>query len=216
MPAPSSTSPLVLGVLGGVASGKSTAARLLAGREGVVIAADPLAHEVLASPEVAVLVAERFGQEVLDAEGRVDRTALGSRAFADPAGRKALEGWIHPRVRERIRAALDEARSAGAPRVVLDVPLLMENDADHGLVAACDHLVFIEVPDEVRDARAQRDRGWAPGEVARREAAQLPLSEKRTAAGWVLEADCPRDELPARVEALVQRIEATRPPHSSP
>ena len=104
----------------------------------------------------------------------------------------------------------------GAPRVVLDVPLLMENDADHGLVAACDHLVFIEVPDEVRDARAQRDRGWAPGEVARREAAQLPLSEKRTAAGWVLEADCPRDELPARVEALVQRIEATRPPHSSP
>ena len=93
---------LVLGVLGGIASGKSRAAELLAGSEGVVVAADALAHEVLGSVEVRTLVLERFGAQLLDSEGAIDRPALARIVFGDPQARLELEGWTHPRVRARI------------------------------------------------------------------------------------------------------------------
>ncbi|MEX1025167.1 MAG: dephospho-CoA kinase [Planctomycetota bacterium] len=172
----------VIGVLGGIASGKSLVARRLAGPTGLVLDADALAHEVLHSPEVVRRIVERFGAGVLDAEGKPDRAALAQRVFDPVDGDRAraeLEGWIHPRVRARILARLDEARQSGVPRVVLDVPLLLENDAQHGLVALCDALVLVDSDPAERDRRAQETRAWEPGEVARREAVQIPLQEKR-------------------------------------
>jgi dephospho-CoA kinase len=181
----------VLGVLGGICSGKSLVARLLAGPDGRVVTADREAHAVLASDAGVAFLRERFGDDVLLPDGTPDRAALAGLVFApdDPAAaerRAALEGFTHPLVRARILAALDEARAARVPRVVLDVPLLLENDAQHGFVALCDALVFVDVEDAERERRARRDRGWPPGEVARREAAQLPLAEKRRRADHVL------------------------------
>lgn len=197
---------VVLGVLGGIACGKSRVAAGLAGPGGLVVSADALAHEALASPEVRAAVAQDFGPGVLGADGAVDRAALARVVFADGAARRRLEGWIHPWVRARIWAALEGARREGRPRVVLDVPLLLEHDAEHGLAGACDHLVFVEVPAAARDRRAVLTRGWEPGEVARREAAQLPLSEKRRRADVVVRNDGTLEDLDAAIAAALAEL----------
>jgi dephospho-CoA kinase len=193
---------LVAGVLGGIASGKSLAARELAGPEGRVIDADRLAHEVLASPEVSQAVARHFGPGFLDAEGRPDRARLAAEVFSHPERRRLLEGWIHPRVRATIRNRLASARASGVPLVVLDVPLLLERGAEAGLAKLCDVLVFVDAPLEARDARARAARGWAPGEVARREASQAPLADKRAASHHVLDNRGTSLDLERRARAL--------------
>jgi dephospho-CoA kinase len=195
---------VVLGVLGGIASGKSHVARRLAGPEGVVIAADDLAHAALEAPEVRAEVVAAFGPGVVGAGGAIDRAALAAVVFRDTASRRRLEGWIHPWVRARIYAALEEARCEGRPRVVLDVPLLLENDAQHGLVRVCDHLVFVEVDASERERRVRATRGWEPGELARREAAQLPLDQKRRRATVVVRNEGTLAELDVAIDkALV-------------
>ena len=172
----------VIGVLGGIASGKSHVAASIAGSGGAVIDADELAHEVLASDEVTALVVKAFGEAALGRDGRADRGALAELVFSDAAQRERLEGWIHPRVRAKIQVALDEAKARNTGPVVLDVPLLLENDAEHDLVAQCDHLVFVECDLDSREQRATASRGWSPGEVTRREQAQLALAQKQARA----------------------------------
>ncbi|QDU84403.1 Dephospho-CoA kinase [Planctomycetes bacterium Pla163] len=200
---------LVVGVLGGIASGKSLVARLLAGDDGAVVDADRVAHAVLASDAVTRKVRERFGDAVLGVDGRPDRRALAQVVFEDSEARAALEGWIHPLVRDRIRTALDAARTASI--VVLDVPLLLENDREHGLRAACDVLVHVDAPVEQRTARAVTERGWAPDELARRERAQLPQDEKRRAAQHVIVNDGDLDQLKSRCADLRRHLLAQRP-----
>lgn len=200
----------VIGILGGIASGKSAVAELLAGPDGVVYSADAIAHEVLEAPETAAWLRKTFGPELLDAAGRPDRKAIGDRVFSDSEAREKLEGWIHPAVRERIAAGLTEARSLGRTPIVLDVPLLLENDEAHHLTGECDFLVFIETDAEDRERRARERRGWSPGEVERRERAQLPLSEKRARARHVIENRAGLAELAARVREI---LEAENIPH---
>jgi len=201
--------PWVIGVLGGIASGKSEVARGLAGPDGVVVSADALAHEVLGDPEVRARVRERFGAGVFGPDGAVDRALLGARVF-DPVGgpeaRRALESWTHPRIRARILARLEAARAEGRPRIVLDVPLLLENDAEHGFARACHLLVFVEVDPETRERRARERRGWPAGEVRRREAAQLPLDEKRALADFVIPNNGRLEDLEAALQAVSRRI----------
>jgi len=205
---------LVYGLLGGVASGKSTVAAFLAEPDGLIISADQLAHEVLRDPDLIARVVDAFGPGVLDSGGQIHRPALGKVVFADKNAREQLEGWTHPAIRARISADLKRARSRGVPTIVLDVPLLLENDQQHHLVEACDHLIFIEVPEEERERRAQHNRGWNPGEVARREAAQLPLSAKQAAAHWTLRADGTLPELKQQVRRLLADIAQHTPPTS--
>ena len=196
----------VFGVLGGIASGKSAAAAELAGPTGRVASADRAAHEALQHPEIVARIVARHGRDVLDADGLVDRAALAARVFEDQDARKELEGWIHPRVREMLFAAFEAAVRDGVPRLVLDVPLLMENAAHHGLLELCDTLVFVDAPIEERDRRAVRDRGWDPGEVARRERAQLSLDAKRERADFILPNDQGHAELTLAVQELLDAL----------
>jgi dephospho-CoA kinase len=108
---------------------------------------------------------------------------------------------------ERVSAA----RAAGVERIVLDVPLLLENDAEHGLAHLCDVLVFVDASGAERDRRAQRTRGWKRGEVARREAAQLPLEAKKRRAHHVIHNDLGPDDLVQAVAALRARLAASHP-----
>ena len=195
--------PVVLGVLGGIASGKSAAAARQAGNLGLVISADDLAHDALL--EVSEKIEAELGPGLLNPSGHIDRPALARRVFSDPAARSSLEGWIHPLVRARILAVLTEAEQQGVPRVVLDVPLLLENDAQHGLVARCHHLVFVDAPSGERDRRAVETRGWEPGEVQRREATQFPLEEKRNRADFVVQNSGSLADLDAAVDQILAK-----------
>jgi len=205
-PTPLGRPTVVIGVLGGIASGKSTVARALAGPQGVLLDADEAAHRILQSEEVRTLVRERHGEGVLEASGAVDRAALGEIVFADRDARKELEGWIHPRVRATLHGSLEAAAARGAPIVVLDVPLLLEHAEEHGLLELCDHLVFVHAPADARDQRAVRDRGWNPGEVARREAAQTPLTTKRTRADVVISNDGDLDSVTAQAKLALREL----------
>jgi dephospho-CoA kinase len=207
----SSPVPRILGVLGGVASGKSAAARFLAGEGGRVVSADAIVQQLLDGKEALEVLSARFGSAVLDPEGGLDRGHLARLVFDPETGeeaRRALEGWTHPRVRARILARIEEARREGVPRVVLDVPLLLETDAESGLARLCHLLVFVASADEVRDRRGQQYRRWPAGEVARRETAQLPLKEKRERADHVLSNDKTLEELETACRRLMAQIEA--------
>ncbi|MBK7874583.1 MAG: dephospho-CoA kinase [Planctomycetes bacterium] len=202
----------IVGVLGGIASGKSAVARRLAGPEGVVLDADREARAVLESDAVKEELVRAFGPAVLRPDGAPDRDALAARVFASPADRARLEALTHPRIRDRIRRALDDALARGVPRVVLDVPLLVENEAQHGLLSRCHELWFVDASQETRDARARTLRGWKAGEVERRERAQVPLSEKRVLADVVISNEGTLAELESAVErALAERASRGKP-----
>lgn len=163
---------VVVGIVGRMAAGKSTVARLLADRGAELIDADAIAHRVLDEPEVRREIGERFG-DVLDAEGRVRRSALAERVFGfsedHDVALAALEAIVHPRVRRRLEARLAEVRSGPAADravVVLDVPLLMQAGWDD----LCDRLLVVEC-DEVERQRRLVARGWSAEQRAARERA---------------------------------------------
>jgi dephospho-CoA kinase len=202
---------VVLGILGGIASGKSAVARLLAGADGEVLSADRMVHELLDSPEGLEWLAARFGPSAVGRDGRADRAAIARLVFDPDRGeelRAELERWTHPRVRARIMARLSEARAAGVPRVVLDVPLLLENDAQHGLVGQCDALVFVDAPEAERERRARDERGWPEGERARREALQMPLADKARRAHHVIPNHSSLQELERAVDDALAALGA--------
>jgi dephospho-CoA kinase len=175
-----------IGLVGGVASGKSLAAKMLVELGAFHLDADRTGHAVLAEDaEVRQAVIDRWGSAILDADGRVDRSAVADRVFAKSAAgaadRKFLEDLLHPRIRERLNNERDQALAAGKSAIVLDAPLLLE--ADWGPL--CDIIVMIDSPRELRLQRAAA-RSWTEGDFDQREAAQWPPDKKRSFADVVI------------------------------
>lgn len=175
---------VVVGMLGGVGSGKSSVARLFGELGAEVIDADRIAHDCLERPDVTRAVVAAFGRECLDPAGRPDRQRLADIVFTDPERRRTLEGIIHPCVRAEIESRLSATAAAdGPPRVVvLDVPLLLESP----LNALCDARIFVDTPREVREERVRTTRGWDAAELDRREKNQLPIERKKAAAEYMI------------------------------
>lgn len=196
--------PLVIGLVGGIAAGKSAVAGLFAAHGVEHIDADRLAHEVGAEPDVLRAVAATFGERFV-AGDRLDRPALAALVFGDPAARQRLEAILHPRIRARIVVALAAARARGHSALV-DAPLLFET----GLDTLCDTVVFVDAPPAVRATRAAA-RGWSTDELARREQHQLPLAEKRARAAHALDNGGAIAATGRAVAALLQRWEASPP-----
>lgn len=200
---PAST--LTIGLVGGIASGKSQVGKLLAERGAIVLAADEAAHSVLAEGEVRAALVERFGEGVLTTTHDVDRKALARLVFGDsPAAtenRHFLEKLVHPRTRRRLETIRDLHRDQGARVFVIDAPLLLEA----GWGEACDQILFVDAPLERRRHFA-RERGWEPGEIERRDQAQLPLDEKRQRADWVIDNSGTLDALERQVAQFWQQI----------
>lgn len=182
----------VLGLIGGIASGKSTAAGILRDLGAEVIDADRLVHEELAQEDVIGTLSRWWPTAVT--EGRVDRKALAEVIFADQRLLGRLEGLLWPRVHARIKARI-KAVAASARAVVIDAPMLLEA----GTGTLCDQLIFIDVATAIRLERV-RDRGWDDGELTRREAMQWPLAKKREMADYILASD---DTLKEGLSALV-------------
>jgi len=201
---------IVLGLVGGVAVGKSALPSELERLGADRIDADAVAHEVLGIPEIVETLAKRFGREILGPDGRIDRPALGRVVFADEKGLAFLESTVHPRVRRRLERRL----SAVAPGsiVVLDAPLLVEN----GLDAICDVVVMIEAGAANRERRAVEYRKWRTGEVARRERHQVSLEAKRRRADVTIENDGSLEDLRREVETLWKRLRARPGPGREP
>lgn len=176
---------IIIGLTGGIASGKSTVARLLAEQGAVVLDADVVAHEVLQEGEVREALTTRWGSETYNAAGELDRRAVATRVFgkAEDAAeeRRFLESLVHPRVRAKLTAELKRLASTTTPAAVLDIPLLLEA----GWAKQCDHVLFIDADHQQRASRAQ-SRGWNLEELTWREAAQVPITEKRAQADFVI------------------------------
>lgn len=197
----------VLGVTGGVGSGKSTAAKLLADALGArLLDADQIVQNLLKSSEVLSSIEVAVGFSVRAEDGSLDRGLLAERVFGAEEARKALEGILHPAVRNQLWAGLDEAERSASPKspswAVLDVPLLREG----GLDAVCDFIVHIEVPASLRCARACARHGWSADTWEAREAAQMPVDEKRSLADAILVNDAEPELLPERVAALLPQF----------
>jgi dephospho-CoA kinase len=190
---------LVVGLAGGVGSGKSTVARILRRlRRARVIDADAVGHRVLARPAVRRRLAARFGREILGREGAIDRRELARRAFRSRKDLEALNRETHPAILREIRKELDAARGW----VVLDASLLFESGAD----ALCDRVIFVDAPRRVREARVAA-RGWAPGERARREALQWPAARKRKRSDVVIDNGGPESRTARELEAWLAGLD---------
>lgn len=203
----------ILGLLGGVGGGKSYLARLFEDAGCCAVDSDQLARAALDEGDVRASVVARLGAGVLDGGGKIDRRAVARVVFADRAARQALEAIVHPAV-ERLRLVTMDRRLVEQPACaafVWDSPLLLES----GKHEQCDYLVFADAPLDVRKARVRAARGWADGELERREAAQWPVERKRLLADAVIDTTLPADALAARVRAVLDEVRATSPPLSS-
>lgn len=172
---------VVIGLTGGIASGKSAVADLLAARGAVVIDADLLAREAVApgSPGLAAVVA-RFGPSVLGTHGELDRAALGRLVFAQPAARRDLEAIVHPAV--RARAAELTAAAPDGSVVVQVIPLLVET----GQQDAFDIVAVVDVDPSVQVARVRERDGLDAAAASDRLNAQAPRAARLAAADWVI------------------------------
>jgi dephospho-CoA kinase len=196
---------VTVGLTGGIGSGKSTVAALLAARGAVVIDADVLAREALApGSDGLARVVERFGAGVLAADGSLDRPALGRIVFADPEALEALNAIVHPYVGRRGA----ELIAAAAPDAVVvhDVPLLVENHLQGGY----DLVVVVDVPPETQLARLTGLRGMTEADARARMGAQASREARLAAADEVVDNRGSVADLKRLVDRLWDRLSDRR------
>jgi dephospho-CoA kinase len=176
----------VIGLTGGIASGKSTAAKILAELGARVVDADQIARDVVqkGQPALADIVAA-FGEDVLLPDGALDRRRMGALVFADVDLRRKLNAITHPRIAAETQARLGQLREAGEPLAVYEAALLVENGAQAGL----DGLIVVACEPATQRARLMARDGLTAAEAEARLAAQLPLAEKVAVADWVIDSN---------------------------
>jgi dephospho-CoA kinase len=203
----------IVGLSGGIGSGKSTVARLLANLGAVVIDADAIVRE-LQAPGSPVLDDLRgaFGDEIIDDSGALDREALAAIVFGDAEARARLGAIIHPKVGVETARRVAAAREAGAEVVVLDIPLLFEGrKAGTGSTAQMDFdsTVLVYAPEALQIERRMTRDGCDREETLRRIRAQLPIEEKRQMADCVIDNSGTREQTERQVSALWPTLTAT-------
>ncbi|MEM7413587.1 MAG: dephospho-CoA kinase [Myxococcota bacterium] len=206
---------VVVGLTGGIGSGKSTVARMLAALGATVIDADAIVHELQAPgmPMVAEL-AEAFGPGILDSEGALDRKALGDIVFRDEAARERLGQLVHPKVGQEFARRLQAALSEGVPLVVLDIPLLYEgreSGRGSGAASSAEAVIVVWIPESVQIERQMKRDGCDRAEAERRVASQLSLERKRELADHVIDNSGSLEATEAQVKALYARLTGAAP-----
>ena len=195
----------VIGLTGGIASGKSTVSRMLAERGAAIVDADLLARQVVepGQPALAELVA-RFGTGILTPDGVLDRKRLGAIAFSDPVARADLNRITHPRIAAASAAAIATWADAGASVVFYEAALLVENRTHLGMAA----LLVVAASEAVQLQRLMNRDGIDEAAARARIASQAPLADKLAAATWVIQNDHDEAHLAGEVDRVVAEIEA--------
>lgn len=192
----------VIGLTGGIGSGKSTVARFLAELGAVTIDLDKVGHEVLEQPDVRARVAAEFGQGILDSRGEVDRGRLGRLVFTDGDALARLNKITHPAIDETVRAKLDEQRRRGTKVVVLEAAAILEA----GKTAGFDELWVTVATEEVALERLAGRGGLSRKEALARIRSQLSNEERLRHADVVIDTDLSLDELKEKVTVEWRRL----------
>ena len=191
----------VLGLTGGIGSGKSMVASMFAQLGADVIDADRLARDVVAPGQPALQeIASAFGRDILLPDGRLDRGKLGRIIFADPVARGTLNAITHPRVRERMDAEI-AARQSGPGVLIVDIPLLYENER----TGRVETVIVVWVDTQTQLRRLVERNGLSEHEARQRIAAQMPLDEKRARADVVIDNSGSPENTRRQVDAIYRR-----------
>ncbi len=190
----------VIGLTGGIGSGKSTVADLLVAHGATLVDTDRIAHSLTEPGGDAVpAIREAFGAGVIAPDGRMDRAAMRALAFSDPALRRRLEAILHPMIRDRTQSEIDAAMRKGAPYVVVAVPLLVESGHWRGRY---DRVLVVDCPPEVQLERVMKRSGLTREQVQAILAAQADRTRRLAAADDVVDNGGAPGALAAQVAAL--------------
>src|SRR5574341_1419887 len=174
---------LVVGLTGGIATGKSTVAAMFAARGAAVVDADRIAHALQEPGQPCYIrIVETFGHAILDTQGRIDRRRLGARIFADSDARRRLETILHPAIREACRQAIRTAEVSGYGMCVVDAALILET----GQQGRYDALVVVTAPREVQIDRLVRNRKLTEAEARQRLGSQWSTEAKAALADFII------------------------------
>lgn len=200
----------VIGLTGGIGSGKSTVSQFLEELGAVIIDADKVGHEAFEINTKSFReVVDAFGEEILTPDGEIDRQKLGKAVFSDPKALAKLNNIVHPRIYDLVKVRLEDYRRRGVKVVVLEMPLLVEVPLSMkaGQPTLSDELdeVWVTVaPEAVVLQRLGKKTGLSEPEARARIRSQLPSEERLKHADVVIDTDCGLDELKARVAKLWQ------------
>ena len=174
----------VIGITGGIASGKSTIAVMLGSLGAKVVNADEICHQLINTEEIRKRICEKWGTHLRNKQGEINRGELGKIVFKDKEGVLALNRIIHPKAIRQIKKQISELVSEDSTNViVLDVALLMESN----LSALCDIILFVDTKKKVCVKRVQEDRKWTAYEITKREKFQNTILEKRKHSNIVID-----------------------------
>ncbi len=192
----------IIGLTGGIASGKTTVARMLAELGAVIVDADQISREAVmpGSAALAALV-EEFGSDILLPDGTLDRAQVARTVFCDPAARKRLEAILHPAIRQLADQKLTELRKAGTEVVLYVAPLLIEA----GAVSRVDEIWVVHVDQATQISRLMARDGITEQEALQRIAAQMPMEEKRKYGKVVIENGRGIDQTAKQVQQIWER-----------
>ena len=194
-----------IGLTGGIGSGKSTVAKLLADAGFAIVDADKIAREIM-EPGSPVLddVAAEFGDDLIRADGSLDRGELARRAFVDKQATEKLNSITHPAIRAESERRFAAAEAAGEPAVVYDMPLLVEL----GMNRDMDLTIVVDVDAEERVRRLTSSRGLDEADARARIAQQIDAAERNAAADVIIDNNGDLSALKPQVDALVERLRA--------
>ena len=198
----------VIGLTGGIGSGKSTVSQFLAELGAVILDADKVGHEAFKpDSEIWRQVVAAFGRQILTPDGNIDRKKLGNIVFGNPESLSRLNQIMHPRMYALVKAQLEEYRRQGTRVVVLEAPLLLEA----GWTSLVDEVWVTTAPEATVLKRLEKRTGLSQAESLARLRSQLPSEERVRQADVIINTDCDLDELKAKVKELGQRLELDTP-----